>query len=371
MINKLSINFSKKKKYRIKIGFDPTNITLHLGHFTILNKLKELQKFGHLIFCIIGTYTAQIGDPSGKNKKRNKLKKKIVLSNCKIYKTQIFTILQTKINITCLYNNCWLERLTSKNLLKLLTYYTVSQILERRDFKLRIKNQQPLTLSELIYPIIQGYDSVILNCDLEIGGIDQKFNLSVGRFLQKKNNQIPQNIYMINLLPGIDGSTKMSKTIKNTIDLNETKENIFEKLMKIPDSLIKNYYILLLNKKNLVGKNIIKQKLYLAVKITKLLFGKNKATEEKKKFINYFYKKKIYQNITHNICIKKNEKIFNIIYQTRTDLSKKKIKQLFIQNAIKISYLKNKKITMSELINKECFISIGKKIIIKVSFLNN
>jgi len=229
---------------RIKAGFDPTAPDLHLGHTVLLNKLRQLQDLGHHVLFLIGDFTGLIGDPSGKNATRPPLSKNDVLKNAESYSKQVFKILDKK-KTEIVFNSKWLDFLGADGIIKLASTHTVARMLERDDFSKRYKAKQPIAIHEFIYPLLQGYDSVELKADLEIGGTDQKFNLLMGRELQKHFNQEQQCILMMPLLEGLDGVQKMSKSLNNYIGIDEPPEIIFSKLLSISDDLMWRYIELL------------------------------------------------------------------------------------------------------------------------------
>ncbi len=229
------------KKLKIKMGADPSRPDLHLGHSVVLRKLRLLQDLGHEIIFLIGDFTAMIGDPSGKSKTRPSLTFEETRKNAETYLKQVTKILDPeKTRIT--YNSEWLSTMTFEDVLKLAGHYTVARILERDDFAKRYKENLPIGLHEFFYPLMQGYDSVALEADIEVGGNDQTFNLLVGRELQKDFGQKPQEVITFPLLPGLDGVEKMSKSLDNYIGIDEPAELMFEKCMKVPDSLISDYF---------------------------------------------------------------------------------------------------------------------------------
>jgi tyrosyl-tRNA synthetase len=229
---------------RIKAGFDPTAPDLHLGHTVLLNKLRQFQALGHQVIFLIGDFTGMIGDPTGKNTTRPPLTREAVAENAKTYQEQVFKILDPALT-EVRFNSEWMERLGSVGMIRLAATHTVARMLERDDFHKRYSNQQPIAIHEFLYPLIQGYDSVALNADVELGGTDQKFNLLMGRELQKQNNQSPQSILTMPLLEGLDGVNKMSKSLGNYIGINEPPQEIFGKLMSVSDELMWRYIHLL------------------------------------------------------------------------------------------------------------------------------
>ena len=233
-----------KRPLRIKAGFDPTAPDLHLGHTVVLNKMRQFQDLGHHVVFLIGDFTGMIGDPSGKNTTRPPLSRDAVLANAETYKAQVFKILDAE-KTEVAFNSTWMAKMDSADLIKLAATYTVARMLERDDFSKRYAGNQPIAIHEFLYPLVQGYDSVALKTDIELGGTDQKFNLLVGRELQKHFGQSPQCVLMMPLLEGLDGVNKMSKSLGNYIGINESPEQIFGKLMSISDELMWRYLELL------------------------------------------------------------------------------------------------------------------------------
>lgn len=232
------------KPLRIKAGFDPTAPDLHLGHTVLLNKLRQFQDLGHHILFLIGDFTGLIGDPTGKNATRPPLTKKEVEENAITYTSQVFKILD-KSKTEVVFNSTWLGNLGADGMLKLAATHTVARMLERDDFSKRYKAQQPISIHEFMYPLLQGFDSVELNADIELGGTDQKFNLLMGRELQKYYNKPQQCIVTLPLLEGLDGVQKMSKSLNNYIGINELPETMFAKILSISDELMWRYIELL------------------------------------------------------------------------------------------------------------------------------
>jgi len=232
------------KPLRVKAGFDPTAPDLHLGHTVLLNKLRHFQQFGHEIYFLIGDFTGMIGDPTGKNATRQPLSREQVLENAKTYQTQIYKILDPETTKIC-FNSEWMGKMSASDLIQLASKYTVAQMLERNDFNKRYRSQQPIAIHEFLYPLVQGYDSVVLRADVELGGTDQKFNLLVGRELQKQMGQTPQVVMTMPILEGLDGVQKMSKSLDNYIGIAEPADEMFGKLMSISDKLMWRYIELL------------------------------------------------------------------------------------------------------------------------------
>jgi tyrosyl-tRNA synthetase len=229
---------------KIKAGFDPTAPDLHLGHTVLLHKMRQFQQLGHEIFFLIGDFTGMIGDPTGKSETRKALTREDVLRNAETYKEQVFKILDPD-NTRVVFNSDWLSKLNASDMIGLASKYTVARMLEREDFSNRFSNQLPISIHEFLYPLIQGYDSVALKSDVELGGTDQRFNLLVGRELQREWGQTPQTVITMPLLEGLDGVNKMSKSLGNYIGINEPADEIFGKIMSISDALMFRYYELL------------------------------------------------------------------------------------------------------------------------------
>jgi tyrosyl-tRNA synthetase len=229
---------------KIKAGFDPTAPDLHLGHTVLIQKLKQFQDLGHEVFFLIGDFTGMIGDPTGKNETRKSLSLEEVLLNAETYKAQAFKILDPQ-KTRVVFNSAWMGRMSAADLIGLAARYTVARMLERDDFHKRFTGHQPIAIHEFLYPLVQGYDSVALEADVELGGTDQKFNLLVGRELQKQEGQKPQCVLTMPLLEGLDGINKMSKSLGNYIGITETPKEIYGKVMSISDELMVRYYELL------------------------------------------------------------------------------------------------------------------------------
>ncbi|HDN26822.1 MAG TPA: tyrosine--tRNA ligase [Thioploca sp.] len=242
--NELRTKLESDKPLRIKAGFDPTAPDLHLGHTVLLNKLRQFQNLGHKIFFLIGDFTGMIGDPTGKNVTRQPLSHEQVLENARTYQEQIYKILDPNTTQIC-FNSKWMNKMDATGLIKLAAQHTVARMLERDDFHKRYTNGQAIAIHEFLYPLIQGYDSVELRADIELGGTDQKFNLLVGRELQKHYGQKPQVVLTMPILEGLDGVQKMSKSLGNYIGIDEAPDEMFGKLMSTSDELMWRYIDLL------------------------------------------------------------------------------------------------------------------------------
>ena len=240
----LESKLDKEQPLRIKAGFDPTAPDLHLGHAVLLHKMRQLQDMGHHVFFLIGDFTGMIGDPSGKNATRPPLTREQVMENAKSYTDQVFKILK-QAQTEVVFNSTWMDKMNAADLIKLAATHTVARMLERDDFDKRYRSNQAIAIHEFLYPLIQGYDSVALKADIELGGTDQKFNLLMGRELQKHFGQSPQCILTMPLLEGLDGINKMSKSLNNYIGITESPKEIFGKLMSVSDELMWRYIELL------------------------------------------------------------------------------------------------------------------------------
>lgn len=232
---------------RIKAGFDPTAPDIHLGHTVLIHKMRQFQELGHEVMFLIGDFTAMIGDPTGKSEMRKQMTKEDALSNAETYKEQAFKILDPE-KTRVVFNSEWMSKMTADDMIRLTAKHTVARMLERDDFKKRYANEQPIGIHEFIYPLIQGYDSVMMDADIELGGTDQRFNMLVGRELQKEFSKPQQVVLMMPILEGLDGVNKMSKSLDNYIGISEAPSEIFGKIMSISDDLMVRYYELVSSK---------------------------------------------------------------------------------------------------------------------------
>jgi tyrosyl-tRNA synthetase len=242
--NELKLKLMQGRPLRIKAGFDPTAPDLHLGHTVLLNKLRQLQDLGHHVLFLIGDFTGMIGDPTGKNATRPPLGREQVLANAQSYREQVFKVLDRE-KTEIVFNSTWMDKFGAVDLIKLAATHTVARMLERDDFSKRYKGNQPIAIHEFLYPLVQGYDSVALGADVELGGTDQKFNLLMGRELQKHFAQAPQCVLTMPLLEGLDGINKMSKSLGNYVGITDTPQDMFGKLMSVSDALMWRYLELL------------------------------------------------------------------------------------------------------------------------------
>ncbi|MGL4676094.1 MAG: tyrosine--tRNA ligase [Brevinema sp.] len=347
---------------KIKLGADPSAPDLHLGHAVILRKLRQLQELGHQIIFLIGDFTAMIGDPSGKNEMRKPLTREEVLKNAETYKNQIFKILDEKKTMIS-FNSEWLAPLTFTDILRLTSHTTVAQLLERDDFAKRFHDHRPISLVEFMYPLAQAYDSVALEADLETGGTDQKFNLLFGRALQNALGQDAQCILTMPIIEGTDGVQKMSKSLNNYIGITESSENMFGKIMSIPDSLIEKYFELLTDidmsivKKRLSsGENPRNLKVELGKDIVAQYHSKEDAEKALEHFENLFQKGGVPQEMPE-LLISNEKSIIDCLVEAGLADSKGEVRRLIAQNAVSVD---GEKIKEECCINKSCIIRMGK-----------
>lgn len=348
------------KPLRIKAGFDPSAPDIHLGHTVLLNKLRQFQDMGHHILFLIGDFTGMIGDPTGKNVTRKALTKEEVLENAKTYQEQVFKILD-KHKTEVLFNSAWMENLGSKGLVELAAKYTVARMLEREDFQKRFQGNQPIAIHEFLYPLIQGYDSVHMKADIEIGGTDQKFNLLVGRELQKHFGQKPQIVMTFPLLEGLDGVQKMSKSLNNYIGITELPKDMFGKIMSISDDLMWRYFDLLsfrplseiqkLKEAVQQGKNPRDVKFELAEEIVARFHNKAEAENAKAEFIARFQKHHIPEDIkTLTLAIpSEGRALANILKDLNLTKGSAEARRLIGMGAVKIN---DNKVTDEKMILK-------------------
>lgn len=350
IIKKLEKIEAEKRPMRIKLGLDPSAPDIHLGHAVVLRKIKQLQDLGHEAIIIIGDFTGMIGDPTGKSKTRKQLTREQVEENAQTYKTQIFKILDPQ-KTTVRFNSEWLAPLNFRDIINLASHTTVARMLERDDFQKRYNNQQPIAVHEFFYPLMQAYDSVAIKADLELGGTDQVFNILMGRNIQKAYGQESQITLFMPLLEGIDGVEKMSKSLGNYIGVNEPANVIYEKVMKIPDSMIVKYYELatdihpdaieLIKKRLAEGENPRDIKMELALEITTLYHSKEAALFAQEHFKTAF-QQGIAPDDTMVLTLNPNTQdvgfaLVDALMSTGAYKSKSDIRRLFQQGAVKIN----------------------------------
>lgn len=360
--NHLKKKLESGEKLRIKFGIDPTAPDLHLGHTVVLRKLKQFQDAGHTIVLIIGDFTAQIGDPTGKDKTRPTLSEKEVKKNMKNYldhASKVIDIDKAEIK----YNSKWLSK-SLQNLLKIMKSTTVNQVLRRADFQKRLNEDKDISLLETLYPVLQGYDSVAVEADVEIGGTDQKFNLLMGRDIQKHFNMKQQDIMTVPLIEGTDGTRKMSKSYDNYIGLNDSPSNMFGKVMSIPDKLINKYFKTLTDKKRPV-EDPYEAKLALAEEIVSIYHSRENAKQAHKKFKDVFSKGKNPDNM-EEIEIEGGEiNIINLLRKSGIE-SNSQARRLIKQGGIRIDDKKIKDFSKNIKIKNKKILQIGKKRFYKI-----
>lgn len=336
-----------KKKLRVKAGFDPTSPDLHLGHTVLLNKMKIFQDLGHEVIFLIGDFTGLVGDPSGVNETRPVLTKEQLDKNAETYKEQVFKILDPK-KTEVRFNSEWMQNVDPSEFIKMLSSYTVARMLERDDFSKRYKSQQPISIHEFLYPILQGFDSVKLEADIELGGTDQKFNLLLGREVQKHYGQEQQSILTVPLLEGLDGVKKMSKSLGNYIALEDSPDDMFGKVMSISDDLMWRYFSLLSFKSSEQiseykrdieeGSNPRDTKFLLAEEIVDR-FHEGLGKKSKENFINRFQKGNISQDLEEVVVTieSESELLTRILKESNLLKSTSEALRLIKQSAIKVN----------------------------------
>jgi len=333
-------------KLRIKLGFDPTSPDLHLGHYVVLKKVREFQDLGHKLIIIIGDFTALIGDPSGRNKLRPALSPKEIKKNAKTYFDQLSGIINIK-KAEIHYNSEWFKKFKMVDFLKLLSGFTVQRILERDDFSNRLKNGTEIYSHELIYPMIQAYDSIVTKADIEIGGTDQRFNMLAGRDLARRNGVKEQDVITCPLLVGLDGQKKMSKSLGNYIGLLDQSDQKFGKIMSLPDELMAHYFELVLgyslDQKNEILDRLKKEnpkdiKLELALKITALFDGLKKAELAKENFTNIF-KLALLPKEIKEITLDGEHRLDDLLLSAGLANSKSEARRLITQKGVSVDNL--------------------------------
>tara|TARA_B100001741_G_scaffold295068_1_gene277851 strand:- start:762 stop:1955 length:1194 start_codon:yes stop_codon:yes gene_type:complete len=372
LLNKLKLSFESKTPLNIKAGFDPTSADLHLGHTLLIKKLKVFQDLGHNICFLIGDFTAKIGDPTGRDKTRPPLNNKIIQENSKTYENQLFKIL-SKNNVQIFYNSSWFDDFDLVKLINLSSMENVARLLERDDFKKRYQSGDSITLTEFIYPLLQAYDSVVLDSDIELGGTDQRFNILLGRQIQKAFEKNQQVALFLPILEGLDGKLKMSKSYQNYIGINEEPKEIFGKIMSISDELMERYIEILYTDSMDEFKgydNPLEKKKFLAIKLIAEYHTEELAFHAKKDFEEKFSKKSFPSDIPLVKIESGNKTFLELIEEfTERSFSRSEIKRLIKDNAIQINDIK--KITLQFIPEKniEYKIKIGKRNFYKVEFL--
>ncbi|AWB59111.1 tyrosine--tRNA ligase [Colwellia sp. Arc7-D] len=368
----------KGKPLKIKAGFDPTAPDLHFGHTVLINKLRQFQQQGHEVIFLIGDFTGMIGDPSGKNVTRKPLTREDVLANAETYKEQVFKILDPA-KTTVAFNSTWMEKLGAAGMLKLASRQTVARMMERDDFKKRYNGGQAIAIHEFMYPLVQGWDSVALEADVELGGTDQKFNLLMGRELQKSEGQRPQTVLMMPLLEGLDGVQKMSKSLNNYIGITDAPNDMFGKIMSISDDLMWRYYELLSFKPLDVingykesiaaGSNPRDVKIDLAKELIERFHDQTAAEAAHQEFINRFQKGAVPDDIAEVEVISDNGEIAiaNLLKDAGLVASTSEAMRMIKQGAAKIE---GEKVVDNKLVisaGTSAIYQVGKRKFAKVS----
>ena len=375
---------TSKKKLTVKAGFDPTSADLHLGHTVLINKLKAFQDLGHTVIFLIGDFTGLIGDPSGVNETRPNIDEKKLAENSKTYADQVFKILDKK-KTKIKFNSSWFKKMKPDEFIRLSSIMTVARMLERDDFKKRYENNKPISLHEFLYPLVQGFDSYALKADIELGGTDQKFNLLVGREVQKHYGQNEQVIITVPLLEGLDGVKKMSKSLNNYIALNDEPNEMFGKIMSVSDDLMWRYFDLLSFRSNdeiasfkdkvKNGENPMTFKKKLATEIVERFYDKKSSENAEIAFTNVF-SNKLEPNEVPVFEINETSGISIVELLTHEDLgnefiqSKSECRRLIKQSGIKMN---NKKVENPDLLinlGEENYFQIGKRKHLKIKLVS-
>ncbi len=378
LLKKLEKSVSTGKPLRIKLGFDPTAPDIHLGHAVPLNKARQFQEMGHEIIFLIGDFTGMIGDPTGKSETRRHLTREEVLENAKTYQTQIYKILDPDKTVIA-FNSEWMAKMSSSDMIQLAAKHTVARMLEREDFKKRYEAKLPISIHEFLYPLIQGYDSVALKADVELGGTDQKFNLLVGRELQKEYGQEPQCIVMMPLLEGLDGVNKMSKSLGNYIGITEPANEIFGKVMSVSDDLMFRYYELVsfvsLGELEKIKRDVksgalhpMEAKKRLAAEMVDRFCGKSEGVRAREGFEKVFSKKNLPDDIPVVEVAWEGEKmkLVRVMALAGAAKSNSEARRLIQQGAVEVDQKPEKDID-KELILREYIIRVGKKRFVRVT----
>lgn len=362
----------------VKLGLDPSAPDIHLGHTVVLRKMKQLQDLGHQIVIIIGDFTGKIGDPTGKSKARKALTTEQVLANAKTYEEQIFKVLDKEKTIVR-FNSEWLAKLNFEDVIKLAATITVARMLEREDFKKRYEGQMPISVHEFFYPLMQAYDSIALEADIELGGTDQRFNLLMGRSLQREFGMESQIVIMMPLIEGLDGKEKMSKSLGNYIGIDEEAGIMYQKSMEIPDELIIKYYNLVTDvhpdevnkiesqlKEGSVNPRDIKMN--LAREIVTLYHGEESAKEAEERFKSVFQKGQIPEDI-QTIQIKEDGfDLIEVLVSNEIVKSKSEVRRLASQGGVKVNGEKVE--DLSTIVKEsELVVQIGKKKFVKIELV--
>ncbi|HBT48208.1 MAG TPA: tyrosine--tRNA ligase [Peptococcaceae bacterium] len=346
LAHKIRRSLALGRPLRVKLGLDPTAPDIHLGHTVVLHKLRQFQQLGHRVIIIIGDFTGRIGDPTGKSETRRQLSEEEVLANAETYKEQIFKILDpAKTEIA--FNSTWLKKLTFAEVIELAAKITVARMLERDDFAKRYREGRPISVHEFFYPLMQGYDSVVLQADVELGGTDQKFNLLMGRHLQREYGQEPQVALMMPILVGLDGVQKMSKSLGNYIGINEPPGEMYGKIMSLPDELMLPYFELVtplsLEEVEAVRRGLASgevhprdAKMYLAREIVKFYHGREAAYEAEAEFRRVFQERDIPSDMPEVLVTEESVWLPRLLVRAGLASSTSEARRLIVQGAVKV-----------------------------------
>jgi len=380
MVRKLKKSAESGVPLKIKAGFDPTAPDLHLGHTVLIQKMKHFQDLGHDIYFLIGDFTGMIGDPTGKSETRKPLTLDDVAKNAETYKEQIFKILDPE-KTTVVFNSTWLGKLTSYDMIKLASQLTVARMLEREDFKVRFENEKPISIHEFMYPLIQGYDSVALEADVELGGTDQLFNLLMGRDLQRSWNQEPQVVITMPLLEGLDGVNKMSKSLDNYIGITESADDIYGKVLSISDTLMFRYYELLSDLSaaeiEILSQNMQEGRIHpkevkkkLARELTSRFYGEEESVRAEKSFEQVFKHHGLPENIPELILQKADGEIWlpKLLVEAGLTGSTSEARRLIKQQAVSLDGEKVLDIGFSVQPDQDVLVKVGKRRFAKIRF---
>ncbi|MEW5799872.1 MAG: tyrosine--tRNA ligase [Bacteroidota bacterium] len=375
LARKIEKSITSNKPLNIKLGCDPSRPDLHLGHSVVLRKLRQFQDLGHKAILIVGDFTGMIGDPSGKSKTRPSLSLEETRKNGESYFDQARKILSEK-NVQMVYNSEWLGKMSFADVIKLASKYTVSQMLEREDFHARFNKEEPISVHEFLYPLAQAMDSVAIDSDVELGGTDQKFNLLVGRAIQREYGKEPQVIVTMPILPGTDGVEKMSKSLDNYIGINEPAREIYGKTLSIPDKLMYDYFILATNTPNshlaevktLIGNNPREAKRRLARELVSLYHSKEAALSAEEEFDRIFVKKDIPDDIEEMTYGTKGTtvNILQLLAETKLVPSKSEARRLVEQGGVSINNEKISDAKATLTLSQETVIKVGKRKFLKI-----
>lgn len=366
-----------KKRLRVKLGVDPSRPDLHLGHAVVLFKLRQFQDLGHQVVLIIGDFTAQIGDPSGRDSTRPMLSEEEVKQNAVSYQEQAFKILDKK-ETEIRFNSEWLSKMTFKDVIKLASKYTVARMLERDDFSKRYSSNIPISIAEFLYPLAQAYDSVAIEADVELGGTDQYFNLLVGRKIQEEMGKEPQVVMTMPIVEGTDGKMKMSKSYGNYIAFNDTPFDMYGKLMSLPDELIIKYmrllthlpeeeinqYEELMRQKSINPRDV---KMKLAFEITSFFHGLERAKDAESEFVKIFRKKELPSEMPVVALDKDEVELVELLMKLQVVSSKSEARRLIIQGGVKLDDVKITDIYAKISVEKERVLKIGKRQFFKLT----